>query len=125
MPLAVLPEMTFPAPGSAPPMVLEDELLMKMPVPLPMATLPDLSVPISLPSTVLFDVPAPVISTPAVELPEMTLPAAGVASPPVSGSRPPIVLPEELCSINTPIVFPKGAVPVSFVPMKLPITEFG
>ena len=71
--------------------------------------MPDMSVPMRLPSTTL---PVPPRYRPSDELPEIRLPAPEAV--------PPIVLPAEPTPM--PISLPRATVPVTSVPMKLPST---
>ena len=104
--------MTLRAAGVVPPMVLNPAELasIRMPVPLPMARVPWLSVPIKLPWMRAAVASPPDSSMPAVPLPEMRLPAPAAV--------PPIVVLAE--ATRMPVPLGKGAVPCWLVPMKLP-----
>ena len=82
-------------------------------MPFAIAAVPVVFVPMKLPFTALFVAPVPVIAMLLLALPEITLRAAAVL--------PPIVLPDAPLMVR-PELFLSAAVPVAFVPMKLPNT---
>ena len=115
-PLLALPEITFCAVESVPPMVLFDaSARIATPVELGRDFSPVTSVPMKLPSTSLFIVPASLIATPAPLFPEMTLPA--------DGSVRPMVLFDAPFTIVTPAALARGVLPVTSVPIRLPSTR--
>jgi hypothetical protein len=110
MPSEPLPEMTLPAPGSAPPIVFGEPRNDSMPLPtFASFALPVAFVPIQLPTTTFLVAKAPEKKTP-VPLPEMRFRAAAV--------QPPTRLPPEAV-IHTPVdeLGVADAVPAAFVPM--------
>ena len=76
---------------------------------------PVTSVPMKLPSTSLFIVPASLIAIPAPLFPEMTLPADGSVRPTVLFDAP--------FTIAMPAALARGWPPVTSVPMRLPSTR--
>ena len=110
-PVPALKAIRFPAPGSVPPTVTLSAWS-RTPGPwLPRAIVPVTSVPMKLPSIV--EPFAYVIEIPEVAFPEMTFPAPA-AEPPIVLFQPPEAMPE--------LALPRGRVPVTSVPMKLPWT---
>jgi hypothetical protein len=110
MPSAPLPEMTLPAPASAPPIVFGDPRNDSMPLPVfGSAALPVASVPIQLPTTTFGVAKIPEKKTP-VPLPEIRFRASVV--------QPPTRLPPDAV-IHTPVdeLGVAEAVPAAFVPM--------
>ncbi len=108
-PSPVLPAITFRAAGTAPPtMLLVAPEVSSTPVPLAIAVVPETSRPMKLPSTILPVAVAPVISTPALVLPEITS-LNDVEIPPIVLSVDPV--------ISTPTPFGAATVPVASVPM--------
>jgi len=82
----------------------------------PRAVVPSAAVPMRLPFTTLPVEPLSLMAMPAELLPEMTLRAAAAA--------PPMVLLEAPAAMRTPsLLFPRSAVPLTSVPMKLPSTS--
>ena len=110
-----LPEIRLPAPGSAPPICVSDDVLVSC-TPKPVlgaATSPAALVPIRLPRTVV-RVAVPDTCTPLPVLPAITLPAPA-AVPPTTWSEP--------LTITMPLPpLPTAAVPAAFRPMTFPCT---
>ena len=118
-PLWTLPEITFSAPGVGSPMKFADAPppIATPSAPFPRGSLPLMSVPMRLPSTMLPDVPACSIATPSTRLAEMTLRPALEVSPTTLSLAPP--------RMSTPSsALPSGRVPVTSVPMKFRSTTF-
>ena len=77
MPSVVLPQMRLPAPATLPPIVLAIAPTMDTPIALAKATVPDVSMPMSLPATVFPAASAPARKTPAPVLLAMMFSAVG------------------------------------------------
>jgi len=109
MPSMPLPEMTFPAPGSAPPIVFGELRNPSMPWPaFASGAFPVAFVPIQLPTTT-FGVAKPPEKKMPVALPEIRFRAAAV--------QPPTRLPPALVIITpTDEIGVPAAVPAAFVP---------
>src|ERR1051326_3490531 len=116
-----LPEITLPAPAAVPPIVLPVAPCKKNTplLPLGIAILPVISVPIKFPCTI-FDVAlVPNISIPPPPLPEIILGAPAAV--------PPIILLSPLMAIPIAVLpgpLDMAAVPAALVPIKFPCTLF-
>ena len=115
-PFQALPEITLPAPESAPTVLPVAPSTMSTPCwPFGTLALPFASVPMRARETVLLLVPTPSMRMPVAVFPEITFwePAA-----------PPTVLPVAELAISMPRRFGTAAAPAAFVPMRFPCTRF-
>ena len=114
-PWLLFPEITFPAPAAAPPIVFDRAPPKTLTPRLLGRAAPVVPRPMVFPCTTLVFVPAPPIVTPPPGLPAMTLRAAGAVPPTVFEVAPPKT------AMPAP-VFARTAVPSGSVPMRFPAT---